>query len=219
MRYYVDFENVGTAGLAGIEKLAENDCVRIYYSNNPNVNMETVINIKKSVSKIQFLKLCDSLKKMNISNALDIVILTDISNTLPLSDNDFCIVISNDKGYDSVISELNAKSGNKKIFRESNISEAVKKYKSKVQTAVPKNKSTKKKKSKTKTTIDETALENLFKNGLSQYKQQKNQIIQIVKSSKSRDAINISIGKTFNGTDQKNIMKQLKPIIKVLPGK
>ena len=63
MRYYVDFENLGTAGLVGIENLTENDCVRIYYSNNPNVNMETVINIKKSVSKIQFLKLCDSLKK------------------------------------------------------------------------------------------------------------------------------------------------------------
>lgn len=107
----------------------------------------------------------------------------------------------------------------KKIFRESNISEAVKKYKSKVQTAVPKNKSTKKKKSKTKTAIDETALENLFKNGLSQYKQQKNKIIQIVKSEKSRTAINNSIGKYFHNGDQKNIMGSLKPIIENLPGK
>ncbi len=206
MHYYVDFENVGTAGLAGIEQLTENDCVRIYYSNNPNVNMETVIQIKKSVAKIQFLKLYDSLKKMNISNALDIVIVTDISNTLSELSDCFCSVISNDKGYDNVIVELNGKNKNKTVFRAATIAEAMKKCE--VSNSTSANDSV----------IDETALENLFKNELLGYQSKKSQIIQIVKSSKSRVEVNNNIGKFLSGVDQKEIMKQLKPIIKNLPG-
>lgn len=126
MQYYIDFENVGTAGLVGIENLTENDCVKIYYSNNPNVNMETVINIKKSASKMQFLKLCDSIKNMNRSNALDIVIVTDIYHALPTLNDNSCVIISKDKDYDSVISELNAGNNIGKIFRALNILQATK---------------------------------------------------------------------------------------------
>lgn len=219
MRYYVDFENVGTSGLTGIEQLTENDCVTIYYSNNPNVNMETVINIKKFAAKIQFLKLSDSLKKMNFSNALDILILTDVSKILPLSDDNFCIIISKDKGYDNIIGEFNKENGSEKIFRESDISDAVKKYKSnnKVKNSTSVNVPHKTLKVQ-KTPIDEIALENLFKKELLKYKQKKNKIIQIVRSSKSRCEINNRIGKSFTGADQKKIMGKLKPIIKNLPG-
>ena len=66
----------------------------------------------------------------------------------------------------------------------------------------------------------ETALENLFKNELSQYKQHKSKIMQIVKSEKSRCAINNNISKFFhNDNDTKKVMSKLKSIIKNLPGK
>ena len=52
MRFYIDFENIGSIGLVGIESLTENDCVRIYYSNNPNINMHTVENMMHSPATI-----------------------------------------------------------------------------------------------------------------------------------------------------------------------
>ena len=121
MRFYIDFENVGCAGLIGIESLTNNDCVRIYYSNNPNVDMNTVENILHSSAKIQFIKLPDSLKMMNLSNALDIVLLTDISRIAATLGSNYAMVISNDKGYDAVISELNQTNKTKNVLRLENI--------------------------------------------------------------------------------------------------
>lgn len=43
--------------------------------------MHTVENIIHSPAKIQFIKLPDSLKKMNLTNALDIILMTDVSRT------------------------------------------------------------------------------------------------------------------------------------------
>ena len=68
MNYYVDYENVVCSGLVGIDKLTSNDTVNIYYSNDPNVDMETVIRIRNSKANIVFLKLCNSIKQMNRSN-------------------------------------------------------------------------------------------------------------------------------------------------------
>ena len=78
MRCYVDFENVACAGLKGIENLEESDVVRIYYSNNPSMDIETVKLLLNCKAKIQFVKLADEIKSMNIKNALDIIILNDI---------------------------------------------------------------------------------------------------------------------------------------------
>ena len=121
MRFYIDFENIGSIGLVGIESLTENDCVRIYYSNNPNINMHTVENMMHSLAKIQFVKLPDSLKMMNLSNALDIVLLTDISRIAATLGSNYAVVISNDKGYDSVISELNQTNQTHNILRSDSI--------------------------------------------------------------------------------------------------
>ena len=204
MRFYIDFENVGNTGLVGIESLTENDCVRIYYSNNPNVDMHTVENITHSPAKIQFVKLPDSLKMMNLSNALDIVLLTDISRIAAALGLNYAIVISNDKGYDSVITELNQINQTSNILRL----ESIKSFSAlKLANNVP-----------TSTVLDYNAIDRLFTQTLSSYAQYKDKIVKIVKSSKPSCEINEKICKAFDSPQSKAIMSALKPFIKSLPG-
>ena len=204
MRFYIDFENIGSIGLVGIESLTENDCVRIYYSNNPNIDMHTVENMINSPAKIQFVKLPDSLKMMNLSNALDIVLLTDISRIAGTLGSNYAVVISNDKGYDSVISELNQTNQTNNILR----SDSIKSFSA----LQPINNGS------TSTVVDYSALDQLFTQTLSKYIQYKDNIVKIVKGSKTRCEINNRVNQTFDSNQSKVIMGALKPIIKALPG-
>ncbi len=204
MRFYIDFENIGSIGLVGIESLTENDCVRIYYSNNPNIDMHTVENMMHSPAKIQFVKLPDSLKMMNLSNALDIVLLTDISRIAGTLGSNYAVVISNDKGYDSVISELNQTNQTNNILR----SDSIKSFSA----LKPANNGS------ASTIVDYNALDKLFMQTLSKYIQDKEKIIKIVSSSKTRCEINNRVNQTFDSNQSKVIMGALKPIIKALPG-
>ena len=204
MRFYIDFENVGSIGLVGIESLTESDCVRIYYSNNPNIDMQTVENMIHSPAKTQFVKLPDSLKIMNLSNALDIVLLTDISRIAGTLGSNYAVVISNDKGYDSVISELNQTNQTNNILRSDSIKSFSAPQLSNIGSA--------------STVVDYNALDRLFTQTLSKYIQYKDKIVKIVKSSKTRCEINTRINQSFDNNQSKVIMGALKPIIKALPG-
>ncbi|MBR4345364.1 MAG: hypothetical protein IKP75_00280 [Oscillospiraceae bacterium] len=202
MRFFVDFENVGSTGLIGIESLTENDCVRIYYSNDPNVDMYTVVNMVHSAAKIQFIKLPDSLKKMNLPNALDIVLLTDISRIAASLGKAPAVVISNDKGYDPVISEISSTNKTNNILRLDSI-------RSMLCVKDQQNESI---------GVDHNALKLLFDGSLKKYAADKNKIVDIVKTSKTRCEINNRINSSFDNEGTKEIMGALKPIIKTLPG-
>ena len=204
MRFYIDFENVGIGGLKGIDSLNEKDFVRVYYSNNPNIDMKTVENMMKSPANIKFLQLPDSLKKLNISNALDIVLMMDVSRIVAsLGSDNYAAVVSKDKGYDSVINELNNANNFDKIFRTESIQamNILKHVKDTLSDAV-----------------DFNAVEKLFNQGLKKYSKDKDKIVNILKTSKSRCEINNMIHKTFDRAQSKIIMTELKPIIKGLPG-
>ena len=205
MNYYVDFENVGCAGLAGIEKLTSSDTVRIYYSKNPGVDMDTVVSIRNSKADIVCSKLHDSIKQMNIINALDIILSHDIAQKVGTPGaRDFC-VISNDKDYDKIISELKKSSPGCNIARLPNIGSRQKKVA--VKAVV-----------KPVSKIDEAALNSLFKNDLKKFVNKKSNIVNIVRTSRSRCDVNSRINHSFNNDDSRKIMAALKPIIKALPG-
>ncbi|MBO5163481.1 MAG: hypothetical protein J6B75_03445 [Ruminococcus sp.] len=204
MRFYIDFENVGVSGLVGIDALTDTDSVRIYYSNNPNVDMQTVENIVHSSAKIQFIKLPDTLKMMNLSNALDIVLLSDISRIAASLGSNYAVVISYDKGFDAVISELNTTNKLDQIIRSDSIKSAL------IQCS--------KKSTPVSNKVDAVALNLLFSRSLSKYVQHKDKIIKIVQTSKTRCEINNKVNQTFDCNQAKIIMSSLKPIIKCLPG-
>lgn len=200
--YYVDFENVGKNGVNGIEKLTQDDCVTIYYSNNPNIDMKTVINLFQTPAKLQFFKLLDSINLMNRTNALDIILLADISRIAQiLKADDYAYIISNDKGYDPAIQEINEIHHFKNILRKTSIASPD------VTKTITKS-----------SFIDEIKLNQLFEKQLSKFNTKKNIIIQIVTGSKSRCEINNKIVKHFTNEQTKLIMSALKPIIQMLPG-
>lgn len=203
MRYYIDFENVSCGGLKGIENLKESDTVVIYYSNNPSLNMDTVIKISKTKAKIEFQKLSDEIKNMNLKNALDIVILNDISRLIDSQYNEWIFIISNDSGYDTFINSF--AENEKKIKRVSAISKA------------QPTTSTAKKSNSKGTSVNEQELTALFKKELSEFASKKQEIINIIKSSKTRCQINVALSKKFANKTGK-IMKAIKPLIKQLPG-
>ncbi len=204
MRFYIDYENVGNAGLVGIESLTNNDCVRIYYSNNPSVDMHTVESISHSPAKKQFVKLPDSLKKMKCKNALDIVILTDVAKIAADLGSNYAIVVTIDKGYDAVISEIKQTCKTNNIIRLESIQCWTQSTPESLFAA--------------SNSIDDSALDVLFNNTLSGFVQSKTEIVDIVKTSKTRTEINNRIQHIFDMNQLRIIMGALKPIIKVYPG-
>ena len=204
MRYYIDFENVNCGGLKGVENLKGSDIVFIYYSNDPSLNMDTVIKIVQTKAKIEFQKLSDEIKNMNLKNALDIVILNDISRIINNQCNEWFIIVSNDSGYDTIINRYAA--NGKKIKRVASVSKA------------PQAAAQTKKNNSAVSTVNEQAITALFKKELSELASQKQQIINIIKSSKTRSNINETIMKHFPNKTGGKIMKAIKPFIKHLPG-
>ncbi len=201
MRFYIDFENVGCGGLKGIPNLKSEDIVSIYYSNNPNLDMETVIKLFHSNAKIDFQKLPDEIKNMNLKNALDIIILNDIGR---LNNSEKVVIISNDTGYDNMIQKFLQKGKN--IVRAATVS--------KIST------STVVKQITSNSKIDEQEISALFnkKGELSGFASSKQKIMNIIKNSKTRSEINNTLTKSFPNNTGK-IMQALKPYIKNLPGK
>jgi lactocepin len=63
---------------------------------------------------------------MNLANAVDIIILSDVSRQAVSLGNDYIIVISNDKGFDRVIDEINIKNDFKRISRRGTINAPIK---------------------------------------------------------------------------------------------
>lgn len=202
MKFYVDYENVGSNGLCGAEHLNENDVLRIYYSNDPSIGMHIVKEIIQSKVKVQFYKMSDKIKSMNLKNALDIVILTDISRIAETVDSDRLAVISNDSGYDSVLSELSEDSC---FLRFGSIEEF---YSAKPKTPTE----------NSANAVDKNGIRKLFETDLSGYADSKQKIMTIVMQSKTRCKINENLIKTLGSAQASCIMKAIKPYIKNLPG-
>ena len=203
MYYYIDYENVSSVGLTGIEKLTERDVVRIYYSGTPHVDMQQVETMLAAKAKIQFIRIPDTIKQMK--NALDIILMMDIVKIQAHFSVDYAHIISKDKGYDPVVQELNQMVGAAHIFRSESIGEAA-------GAACPA--------AKPNAAVDQAALAALFNTSLVMFADQKAQIIGIVNQCKTRTEVNNTIIKKLklNTPDSRTVMTALKPVIKNLPG-
>ncbi|MGN1133440.1 MAG: PIN domain-containing protein [Oscillospiraceae bacterium] len=96
--YMVDFENVKSAGLVGIEKLGKGDKVIIFYSENSDtISFEMHSRIMKSTADIQYCKV-----KVGGKNALDFQLATALGYIVAKGENEYIFVISNDKGFDKL---------------------------------------------------------------------------------------------------------------------
>lgn len=100
--YYVDYENVGSDGLAGIETLGKKDKIVLLFSDkSPTIRIDIMQIISERNVRISFRKVVTG-----TPNALDFQLVADLTHHLGPQRNS-CI-ISKDTGYDAVIPLLNS---------------------------------------------------------------------------------------------------------------
>lgn len=103
--YLVDFENVNSKGVNGIQqlKLTKSDRVVIYYSNNANsLTFELHRELMRLDTEIEYRKItCDS------KNALDFILVCELGRFTALNPDDSYYIVSNDSDYDNVIKYIN----------------------------------------------------------------------------------------------------------------
>lgn len=118
--YYIDYENVSSQGLKGVEALTENDVVNLLYSKKAdNVKIEILTMLMASKAKIHFLPV-----HVGTPNALDFQLVTLLF--LNYRPEDYCYIISKDSGYDCCIKTA-AENGAPNVARYPNIESALNK--------------------------------------------------------------------------------------------
>lgn len=104
---YVDFENVSSAGLNGVLKLTKNDEVKIFLgpkcSKMSLIEAESILHCDATVELIKN----DQIGK----NALDFIIMVHLGYDIAKNAADRFFIISNDKGYEPAIHEMQSKTG------------------------------------------------------------------------------------------------------------
>lgn len=126
--YMIDFENVKSNGLIGIELLGENDKVIILYSDKSDtISFEMHKKILESKADIQYFKV-----RVGLKNALDFQLATLLGYLVAKGDNSHIFIISNDKGFDRLHDFWNGNyidTDNCIVYRTQTIAKAVDKIK------------------------------------------------------------------------------------------
>lgn len=222
--FFVDYENVKENGLNGIMKLSEEDCVKIYYSNNAE-KMTFGLHRRITVSKAHF----DYMKvQMPIKNAIDCQILNDMKDLIKQDRSVECVIVSEDKDYDKAIAEHTAR--NLKVKKVSEICKLgdigtesmTKKNEIKAQSNLIKkpkmNQSSAKKISDEKR---EAQIRSLFGRVFKErmYVEKKEEIIQVLIDATTKQQVNNGLLKLYSNETVSKMIKALQPLTKNMPGR
>lgn len=142
--YLVDFENVKSKGLTGIDLLDKNDKVIIMYSENSDtISFDMHQKVLESKANIEYLKV-----RVGLKNALDFQLSTLLGYLVAKGENSHIFIISNDKGFDRLHDFWSGgfiQCSNCTVYRTQTIASTLKEVKSKTKTiSVVENKQTEK---------------------------------------------------------------------------
>ncbi|MBR6103078.1 MAG: hypothetical protein IKP95_11665 [Ruminococcus sp.] len=122
--YLIDFENVKSKGLTGIEALGSDDKVIIFYSENSDtISFEMHCKVMSSTADIEYLKV-----RVGGKNALDFQLSTLLGYLLAKEQYTHIFIISGDKGFDKLHDFWNVSFADKNsciVFRTQTIAAAV----------------------------------------------------------------------------------------------
>lgn len=122
--YLIDFENVKSKGLTGIEQLSEDDKVIIFYSENSDtISFEMHRKVMSAKADIEYLKV-----RVGGKNALDFQLSTLLGYLLAKEQYTHIMIISGDKGFDKLHDFWNVSFADRNscvVFRTQTISQAV----------------------------------------------------------------------------------------------
>lgn len=96
--FLIDFENVHSQGISGIEKLSADDRVYLFYSNNADsLSFRAHKAILNSEADIQYMSVTSGVK-----NALDFQLVSFLGYLIAVSPYSNYIIISSDNGFSAV---------------------------------------------------------------------------------------------------------------------
>ena len=96
--YLIDFENVTSAGISGIQRLSKEDKVYIFYTvNASNMSFAAHMNLLSSPAEVIYYNVTSGGK-----NALDFQLSSFLGYLISSGEDKDFYIISNDKGYDHV---------------------------------------------------------------------------------------------------------------------
>lgn len=212
-RYFlIDYENVNRDGLNGITKLSEDDCVRIYYSNTAEtLTFGLHRRINESRAHFDYIKV-----QMPIKNAVDCLILFDIRDLTKKNRNAEYFIVSKDADFDRAIEEFTVRNLKvKKVLEICKREETVCKTQPKKEQLPPPHQ----KKTTNAKDRKEAQVRSFFGKYLKDFSDKKEEIIQIILDSKTKQQVNNGLMKLYSNEMVSNMLKVLKPLINDLPGK
>lgn len=188
--YLVDFENVNSKGVNGIQqlKLTKSDRVVIYYSNNANsLTFELHRELMRLDAEIEYRKItCDS------KNALDFILVCELGRFTALNPDDCYYIVSNDSDYDNVIKYING-----------HYNCSIKKIKTISQNIVNVNK-----KEEPAPESSDSKLIELVEN------EDIDKVQAVIDAYRTKSAIHNNLVKTFGDNKGKLIYEKIKPLLK-----
>ena len=120
--YYVDYENVGSNGLLGLEKLTKDDRLILFFSDHADtIKMDVVQSLMKTPCQVEFYKI-----ERGTQNALDFQLITMLYTVE--TGKEPCYIISKDNGYDASI-KMAQKLNLRHIQRKNTIEQATRQEK------------------------------------------------------------------------------------------
>ena len=97
--FFVDSENVGDSWIQLFDYLNDDDCILVFYTDkSPNMSYANVVALKQSPFEPEFI-LCEN----GTDNALDFQLVTYLGSYTVKNPDDNLIIVSKDKGFDSVV--------------------------------------------------------------------------------------------------------------------
>lgn len=97
MKFFIDFENVGTAGLKGIEKLSGRDCVVLFISDHTTEKgVMKMLSSTRARIRIEYVS-------TTAKNAMDFCLISSVGAEIARGRKNICIV-SSDRGYNAACS-------------------------------------------------------------------------------------------------------------------
>lgn len=241
MKYYiVDFENVNTHGLNGIENVAEGDAVCIFYSDFANsISIDHHFAISQSKADISF-------QKVDVTgrNSLDFQLVSYLGYILCENkgkDTEFFIVTKDrafesiptywgNKGYKiSVVTDLNNTPLNEVVTEEEIISQE--QTGDEITSPEPGKPLSRRQKARIKNHQQNQVsmptprerrnnFTKVYESSFSdnEFSGKKNQILNILCTGTTRCDVNTRLSKILSGKEMKKLYKKFKPLLKDLPG-
>ncbi|MDR2606088.1 MAG: hypothetical protein LBC38_02255, partial [Oscillospiraceae bacterium] len=118
--YFIDYENVGAAGLQGINRLTEGDLVVVFHGiNSGSISFDLHVQIFSSLATVEYIRTAKSAK-----NYLDFQLTTYLGYQVANSNASDFIIVSRDAGFDSVIDFWRARTGRRTFKRQWSIGTA-----------------------------------------------------------------------------------------------